>query len=307
MGLKMISEIGKDSVMAPFISDFRKFSDRLVQLFHDQPQPGRILAPRIDDLAFDGTTEHETARLKDIKRPEYAMAPDNANRNVLGDSVIVKTPQIFQSASLLNDVWKLTLGGNARMPLLVSRMLQLVKVEEDLIVWQGRNGVKGLVSSLTEDLGPPGGNWKTDADGDGILEIAHADIEKSFDKFDSYAIGHLPVDVIFTPAIYRKFVNTIVPYAPETNNIDILRAKLNGGEIYVTGNLQTGFAKASNTFVAIARTGESDAAWEILSSGIEQKLKEDGLWKTEMGMREKFAPKILDGRFIQWMDGITVA
>jgi len=307
MTLKFLSEIGKDATMAPYVTDFRKFSNRITVLFHDQPMVGRMLAPRIKGLDFDGMTEDETPTQDDIERPEYSMQPEDSNVGLKGSSVIVKTPQIFQTAELLNDTWKLTFAGNARMPRLVSRMIQKLKVEEDLITFQGRGPVKGLISDLTTDLGPPAGNWKTDADGDGILEVAFGDIHKSFDAFDAKGIGHLPIDIIMTPALGRVFRTTVIPYDPATKNWDILMGQLNGGNIHITGNLQDAFSTSSNTFVAIARTGEADAAWEMLSSGLENKVKEKGLWKTEMGIREKFAIKILDGDFVQWMDGITVA
>jgi len=309
MVLKPISLIGRDDAASPFLSDFRQFSTRIVQLFHDQPLIARRLAPMIEPLQFDGMTEHETALLKDIDRPEYAMDPKDSHANIEGDSVIVKTPQIFQSASLLNDRWKAVFAGKARMPILVSRMIGKIKNEEDYITFQGsaKEKVLGLISTATTDLGDPGGNWKTDAGGDGILEIAQTDVEKAIDGFVSDGLGAYPIDIVMTSWIYNKFKNTVVPYDPKTNNLTILQGKLNGGEVMVSNNIQAGVLKSANTFVAIARTSEAEAAWQLLSSGLEQTTEKEGLWKTALGIREKFSVKVLDKKFIRWMDGITVA
>jgi hypothetical protein len=305
--LKLISELGRDSAMAPFLQDFRMFSGRITTLFNYQPRVVRILAPRIVSLAFDGKTEHTTARVKKMKRPQYAMEPENVNEKLQGDQKVIKLPQIFQSASMLNDSWKVTFAGQSRMPMMVSQMIENFKQEENLIGLQGRGLTKGLISAETTDLGVPTGSHGNDTDGDGILEDAQADYEKVFDKMDEVGVGHLPVDFVFTPPLMRKLINTIVPYDPQTNNMMILKRKLNGGNVYSTGDLQELYSGTSNTFLAIVRTGELDAAWEILSSGLEQKVKEDGLWKTELGIREKFAIKILRGDLIFYMDDITTA
>lgn len=307
MVLKPIYLIGRDDATSPFLADFRKFSNRIVQIFHDQPLVARKLAPMVEPLDFDGMTEHETALLKDIDRPDYAMDPQDKHTNIEGDSVIVKTPQIFQSASLLNDRWKAVFAGKERMPILVSRMIGKIKNEEDFIAFQGstKENVKGLVSNLTTDLGAVSGAWGADSGGDGILENAQADIEKAIDGFVADGLGAYPVDVVMTSYIYNLLKNKIVPYDPKTNNLTIVEGKLNGGQILVSNNIQASVLKTANTFVAIARTSESEAAWQLLSSGLDQSMDREGLWKTAIGIREKFSIKVLDKKFIRWMDGIT--
>jgi hypothetical protein len=303
--MKFLSEIGKDTTMAPYEEDFKKLSPRLTTLFNYQPRVIRILAPRTDTLAFDGLTEHVTARVKKMKRPEYAMDPENSNVKLQGDRKSVYTPQIFQSVSLLNDAWKATFAGHAKVPLQVAQMLENVKQEENLIGLQGRGIVLGLISSETTKLADPTSTYGTDASGDGILEVAQAGFEEVLDKFDEVGVGHLAVDWLFTPPLMRLLKNTIVPYDPNTNNLDILLNKCPpGSSARSTGDLQDGYTKGSNTFFAQARTGESDAAWELLSSGLEQKVKEDGLWKTEMGIREKFSLKVLRKDMLYWRENI---
>lgn len=307
--MRPLSLIGKDNAFQPYITDYRQFSNRIVQLFHDQPLVIRRLAPMVETVQFDGLTEHETATLKDIAKPEYAFEPSNANTMIEGDSVIVKIPQFFFSASLLKEKWKALFAGKERMPILINRMIQKIKIEEDVVGLQGatKTATKGLVGTLTHDLGAPTGNWKTDATSDGILENAQADVDKGIDYFVAKGVGHYPLDVVLTSYAYNKLRNTIIPYSPGVNNIDIIRNKLNGGEIYVTNHLQDAVALAANTMLMIPRMPEAEAPWAILSSGIEQSMEPYRLWEEEFGIRERFAPKILDGTLVAWMKGITVA
>jgi len=305
--LNPIIKIGGDSSFSPLITDIRKFSNQLVVLFHDQPNVLRIMAPRVDSLQFDGTTSHQTGALDDMERPNYAMEPEDDHKNITGTTITVPTPQIYHSVSLANDHWARLFAGKERLPLAMTRMVKLIKNEEDIIGFRGRPGVKieGLIGATgSEDLGNPVGPFGDDSDGDGILENLQAAVLKGLDHFTSEGLQDRPVDVVLTSYIYTLANTTVVPYDPKTTNLDIMRAKLNGGNVYTTNFLQENVAKDANSMLMVARTGPADAAWEILSSGIEQSMDKVNNWKTSYGMREKFAPKILQPKFIAWMDEI---
>jgi len=307
--LKNLTQLGKDAgaALSPLISDFRKWSPILIKLFHDQPLIGRKLAPTIEALDFDGMTEHETPNLEDMTEPDYGMEPQESNTGIQGGSVIVKTPQIFKTVVLLDDVWKRLFAGQARMPIIVGRMLEKVKNFEDQVIFRGstKNALKGLVSTLTTDLGNPTGPWGQDTDANGILENMHADIEKGLDYLNSQGLGHLPVDVALTSYLFNRAKNTIVPYDPKTNNLMIIESKLNGGSVMSSNNIQASVSTSANTMVMIARTGPQDAAWQLLSSGFDRIFQPATKpWSSILGVREKFSVKVLDGKFILWMDGI---
>lgn len=307
--MKPISRIGHDDVNSPLDIDFKKFSPRIVQLFNHQPRPGRMLAPRVEPLEFDGTVEVETVTMNRIGRPGYAMEPENMNRNVTGQSVTVKTPQIFYSINMSNDRWRRTFAGKERIPIILNQMLEEIKNEEDLITWRGdaNTGTNGLISAANgTDMGAPAGFFGADAGGDGILENLQAAIDEGINAYLAAGLPQGPIDVVWTSPIQVLATAAVIPYQPGVTNYDIVKKKLNGGNIYVTNNLQANVSATANTLAMIMRTGEGDAAWEILSSGLQQKTKEVSLWNTELGLREKFTVKTFRTEFIQWMDGINV-
>lgn len=304
--MRPISQIGRDDAFQPYVTDWKMFSDRIVRYFRDQPLVIRKLCRSIEEVQFDGVTEHETALLKDIDKPEYAFEPSNMTTMIEGEPVIVKIPQFFFSASLLREKWKALFAGKARLPILLARMVEKIKIEEDIKGFQGdvRTGLRGHVSNLTTELGPFTNPLGDDLDGDGILENFQAVIDAGLDHFTNEGVGHLPVDITMSSWLFNRAKNTVVPYQPGVNNLHIAANKLNGGEIMTTNHVQEGAAVDSNTIVMMVRMPDDAPSWQIISSGIEQNMMPEGLWKEEYGIRERFAVKILDGRLIAWANNL---
>lgn len=300
--------VGRDGVDTPLLSDFRKFGDRLIQTFHDQPLLIRRLAPYVTPVAFDGKNETETPTWEDIEDAEYGMVPGESNVELGGSSVITKLPQIYKSAERLIDHWKLMFAGKDRLPIVLGRLRQKAKIKEDIVGFRGDAAVKvnGLISSATHDLGNPSGNWKTDSDSDGILEFAQADIEKIIDYFAGQGLSQYPIDIAMTFPIYNKLKNFLSPYR-DSNNLSMAISKLNGGVILPSNNIQASVSSSANSMVGMVRTPAEEAGWGILSSEIEQEVFRTGYYTWGYSIREKFAVEIVDGTLIAWMDAITVA
>jgi len=306
--LKNLQQIHRDSAQGPLQSDYRIWSTQIVRLFRDQARVGRQIVPMTETIAFDGTIEHETPTLNRIPAPEYGMEPDDVNINIEGSSVIVKLPELYTTIKLKKDRWARVFAGQERVPLIVAQAINEFKNAEDRIIWRGRGPITGLVGSLTHDLGNPAGNWGIDSGGDGILENVFTDVSKGKNWFLSQNIpAETPIDVVLTSYLWTLLSDKISVYSPGTNNLDILRGKLNGGTVYVTNNLQDAVLSTANTMVMIAKTTQENAAWEILSSGIEQRMLDLPAFKQGLEMRQKFSVKVLQGDYIAWMDGINDA
>lgn len=300
--------VGRDGIDAPLLADFRHFGNRLVQTFHDQPLLIRRLAPYVTPIAFDGKNETETPTWDDIEDAEYGMVPGESNVELGGTSVITKLPQIYKSAERLIDHWKLMFANRDRLPIILGRLRQKVKIKEDVIGFRGDtpNAVKGIVSTATHDLGGPSGNWKIDANADGILENAQADIEAALDWFASQGLAQYPVDIAMSFPIYNKLKNFLSPYR-EGNNLAMAIGKLNGGMILPSNNIQANVTSSANTMIAMVRVPVDEAGWGLLSSEIEQEVFRTGYYTWGYSVREKFSIEVIDGNMIAWMDGISVA
>jgi len=299
--MRPVSAIGRDDAFAPFVTDTTVWSDKIVKYFRDQPLALRKMCRSIEEVQFDGTTDHETALLEDINSPEYAFEPNNMTTMIEGRPVTVKIPQFFFSASLLREKWKALFANRARLPILLARMVEKIKIEEDIKGFQGdaRTGMQGLIGPATTNLGDYSAlNMMEDADGDGILENLQEVVDDALGVFVAEGIGHVPVDIVFTSWLFNGAKNRVIPYQPGVNNMHLIANKINGGEIMVTNNIMEGVTVENNGILFVARMPEDSPSWQIISSGIEQNMQPHGLWKEEYGIRERFAVKILDGRII---------
>lgn len=301
--------VGQDR-QAPLITDWRSFNSMIVQLFHDQPLTLRKIAPLVLPVTYDGKTTDEIPTLNDIGRPDYKMEPALHDAIIDGASIIAKIPQIYQTATLSNDKWAMLFAGRSRLPLTMGQMMRKIKIEEEIQAYQGYNnlGIEGIINDAgsATDIGASAGKWDVEDNSDGILSHAHEDINKGLDDFTANGLGDLPVDVILTSYAFNLLKNTFLSRAPNMNNLDLVRNKLNGGRIYVTNNIQapkTTVDADTNSMIMMARGSPAEPGWVLYSAGLDQMQHKQG-WSTTYGIREKFAYKLLDNKFIRWMNEI---
>ena len=310
-GMRSLSQIQRgDAATAPIEPDFRRWAQRIVELFLDQPRVGELIAPDFQDLLWDGTTEWSTPTVEKVPRPEYSMRPGRYDVNVQGGEITVKTPQIYVSVELTLEEWVKTFAGEERIPLIVRQYLDEFKNEEDRILFQGRSGIDGIISSQTHDLGDPDGPWGDDADADGLLENALAAIRAGLTHFTSEAVPTMmAVDVVFTSYLYNLLATTPPSYDPSKTNLDVIGAMLRGGNIYATDNLQDyekdPVAEDNNTMLMAVRTTSARPSFQVLASDMKQEMLRVRGFKQALEMNEKYSINILEGeRYIAYMDDI---
>ena len=308
--MKTLLEIARDATATPQLTDWRVYSNRIVQLFHDQPKAIRKLATLVDSQPLDGKTVYEMPTADDIDRPDYAMEPKIDNTGLSGDTITARMPQIYQSVALTKDKWKQAFAGRPRLPRVMAQLIRKTKIEEDIIGFQGstKENTAGLIDTAASatDLGAPTGKWDVDTGNNGLLTNAHLDIDKAIDAFVANGLGDLPVDIVMTSYAFNKLKNHPMPSRNSTN-LKLVLDKLNGGIIIPTNNLQAPGAAVTanaNSFLAIARGSGEEAGWMIISSGIEQEEWRPGPWHIGYAIREKFRVKQLDPDYIRWMDEI---
>jgi hypothetical protein len=298
------SLIGGDVSDNPLISDFRKFGNRLIQTFHDQPLVARALAPVVDPLEYDGRGEFETPTWEDIDDADYAMVPGETNTELVGDSVITKTPQIYKSARRTKDQWAKMFANKARLPIILTRLRQKVKIKEDYITFRGDSeiGVNGLKDGGT-DLGNPSGLWGVDTGSNGILDNAQADIDAIIDFFDDNGFGGRPIDLVMTNKLYNLLKNHVMPNRNSTN-LTIALEKLDGGVIMKSNNIYAHTA-TDHIIFGLVRLPPDESGWSLLSSEVEQEVYRAGLYDWIYGVREKFSIQIVDPLTITWKDAVN--
>ena len=313
-GMRSLSQIQRgDAATAPIEPDFRRWAQQIVELFLDQPRVGELIAPDFQDLFWDGTTEWSTPTVEKVPRPQYSMRPGAYDVNVQGGEITVKTPQIYVSVELSLEEWVKTFAGEERIPLIVRQYLDEFKNEEDRILFQGRSGIKGLLSSSTEQLADPTTAWGVDADADGILEEALAAIRLGLSHFTSEGVpANMPVDVVFTSYVYNLLATTPPSFDPSVTNLDVIRPMLRGGNIYVTDNLQdyenNPVASDNNSMLMAVRTTSARPAFQVLASNMKQEMLRVQGFKQALEMNEKYSVNILEGeRYIVWMENIDIA
>lgn len=308
--LKSLLEIARDATPTPQLTDWRDFENRVVQVFHDQPNVLRRIATLILPTSFDGKTVKEIPTLDDMDRPGYGMEPRAQHIALVGDVVTARMPQIYQSVELTYDKWAQAFAGNARMPLVIAQLTRLIKREEDLIGFRGDTGENtlGLIDEAASDtdLGAPTAAWGIDAGSNGVLANAHTDIDKGLDAFVANGLGDLPVDIVLTGYLFTLLKNTMLPNRQGTNLLSI-QAKLNGGQVFQTNNLQASVTTTQNSMLMIARGSGEEAGWALISSGLQIEEYNAPPWKKGVAIREKFRVKVIDSDYIRWMDGISNA
>jgi len=300
--------IGADAAnTVPLLTDFRIFGDKLVKTFHDQPLVARQIAPYVTPIDFDGRPQIENSTWDDLDDAEIAMMAGESDTELLGETVITKLPQIYKSAFDTVDNWKRSFANKERLPIILTRLREKIKIKEDIFVFRGESslGINGIVNAAVGyDLGNPAGVWDVDTGNNGILNNAQEDISKIPDYFSSIGLVSQPIDVILTTFAFNILANTPLPNRAG-NNLMLALEKLRGGRIIVSNNIQASVTKDANTMVGAIRLSGADAKWGLLSSGIQQEVYRTGLYTWRYGVREKFASEFLDpSQALVWMDAI---
>lgn len=300
--------IGADAANThPLITDFRIFGDKLVKTFHDQPLIIRQLAPYVTPIDFDGRPQLENSTWDDLDDAEIAMMAGESDTELLGETVITKLPQIYKSAFDTIDNWKRSFANKERLPIILTRIREKIKIKEDIFAFQGESslGINGIVNaSVAHDLGNPTGIWDVDTGSNGILNNAQDDIAKIPDYFSGIGLVSQPIDVVLSTYAFNLLANTPLPNRAGNNTMLALE-KLRGGRIIVSNNIQASVTADANTMVGFIRLSGADAKWGLASSGIQQEVYRTGLYTWRYGLREKFGLEFLDAsQAIVFMDAI---
>lgn len=316
MSLEPNYKVGKDTSSTPLESDFTVYFSNMFKNYHKHPLVARRIAPFTAPAAFDGKLDHVTPLLGEAERPGYAMFPGKRNNRVEAEIVTVSMPQIFDGAEMANDVWARVIGGQAKEPVTLGGIMEKMKQEEDIITFQGRasESISGLLSTATHDMGAPSGKWDVDANADGKLEVALADIRAAKVYLQNLVPGY-PIDAVMTEPLYDLLKDTVLVNAPQITNIDLAKRILQYQEddpmpvILKSDWIQspgTAVTADANSILYIPRIPfEAGPAWHLISSGFGMEKKDgEAPFSTQINIREKFVPKILKGTLIAWMNAI---
>lgn len=303
---KRLSQIGLDVSGTPFPTDWKTYiNNMLVKSFHDQPNLARQLATLVIPIQYDGRTEAEVPIQNDLDDAEIGMEPGIADTGLEGDTVNVKTPQIYQTMNLSDDKWAQLFAGQDRKNLALSRMAVKIKNKEDKYVFQGKTGISSGIIAEGTTLGASAGSWGTATNGK--LGYAWTDFGKIIASLDANGIpAQYPIDVIVTSYAYAKLDTTFFDYQPTLSNRVALEQMLRGGKIYQSDNIQASVGSTSNTMLAMVRAPEEESFWALLASGLDIRRK-DELWGHRIGIRQKVGVKVLDAVGVMYISSITTA
>lgn len=307
--VKNIIQFGRDSTITPHESDWKQLYKEVMDAYIHQPLLARKLTlkgcGKYIPLTFDGRRIWETTLKNDVDEPGYDFTPGSKDTNFNGTLVNAMLPQIYESCTLSLDDLNMLFAGQARLPLIMEGVIAKIAEKEDKIFFRGDStkGVNGLVSADAHDLGAVTGAWGVDTGSNGILNNMKADIKKALDYFTVNGLGDKPVDMCVTSYIWGLLDSTIKVYGDGTAK-DYFTKMLRGGEIMVSDNIQASVTTTANTAVWIVR---DPRAYALLSSEIQQEQDKKGLWEWQYGAREKFSVKVLNNKFVCWMDGISNA
>lgn len=313
-GFQDIGMLGRDaSSGVVFREDWQQIvRNVIVRSFRDQPKIIRRLASINGNILaspLDGTTLMRIGQINDIDGVGHAMRPYETHTGLSMGEITHIIPQIFQTATLSLDDWAQTAAGADRWALLNAEIVRNIQKQEDIDAFRGVTelGTTGLIdtSGSDSDLDNPTGAWGIDTGSNGILNNMRTDVQEAIDEFTVNGLGDLPIDVVMTSYIYTLIkTNPFIHRAGD--NLTWLKSVINGGEIFVTNNLQASVSSTANSILFLARAPASMQNWTIITSDIETRMKE-GLWDKTYGLREKFTLKVLNDDYVRWMDGISNA
>ncbi|MHA1382347.1 MAG: hypothetical protein ACTSR3_01175 [Candidatus Helarchaeota archaeon] len=305
-----LEKLGFDAEPAPSILDWKAYyMDILVPLYHHQPLVARKVAP-VRGITFDGKRVAEIGVDYDIDDPAVAMEPLEKDTAISGDVESIKLPQMALTCLLPDDLKATPFMLRDRLNRWTTKAIQKIAQWEDIIAFRGVSslGIQGLVGSNSKDLGNPTGPWGADTGSNGVLDNAKADLTKHIDYYTNLGMGDRPLMIVLTTYLYNLLRSTEIVYTSKTN-LDLWYSMLpEGSKIYYTNNLQANVSASSNTMLSMVQlAGEEEGAYMLFASGIEQKVKQEGLWSWRYGLREKFSVNVVDDDYVCYMDGISNA
>jgi len=311
MGMKKFNQLAVDSTQdGPFIMDWKKFyNGPLMRNYIRQPLVARKLnalgSGTLVPVDFDGKRIMEIPTLSDVDDPEYEFEPGVSDTGLEGELITAYMPQIYKTLKLGKDQMKMMFAGQARLPLAISQILEKIATFEDQKAFQGKAKVKvnGLIGSDSYDLGSPTGSWANKTATTNVLDNAVDDVNKALAYFDANGLQDKPVDMVISSYLKTKMDQTRLLFAGG-NNTQYIQASLRGGVILSSNNIQASVSSTSNSALFIVRDPN---AWQLMSTGIDQEQEKVGLWSWRYGLREKFSVKVLNNKYVAYMDGITTA
>lgn len=312
--LKTITELNFDSAGSPLRSDLLQFMNKLIRTFYYSPNTIRKLhVGQPLPAEFDGKRFAEVPEEEKGDRPGYEFEPSESNTNLVGTTQSIPMPQIFKTAKMTKDAWKLAFANMERKPKLISAMQEMILQEEDFRGFKGDStkNIDGLLSNASSDLGAPGGAFDVQSNSDGVLTHLDSAIN---DAIQDFADANIPADwqinVAMTGKIYALANTTFLAQTGrgKVSNIAYNEQKLNGGKIYSTNNLngsETAITNTTNEMVIVVMPPDDKTPiWKIVETGFDMVEWEIPPWSRGLAMRKKFAPKIFNNDGIRWMDGI---
>ena len=107
--------------------------------------------------------------------------------------------------------------------------------------------------------------------------------------------------------VYQEFFQ----WLNHQTNLELwMRALPAGSSVDYTNNICTApsATAATNKMVCLLELYDKDeGGYQLLSSGIDQKLHKTDLWEQRYGLREKFSIKVVSNAYVAYMDEIDVA
>lgn len=306
--MKDLSQItGFDSSGAPSILDWQEFMyQKIVPTYKHQPLIARKICNPMK-VTFDGKKYAELPRFQDIDEPAYGMEPTHKDTKLVGDTVNVPLPQFSLTTLLSKDEMKRTFAQRPRLNRWTNQAVMKIAQWEDIVAFRGDTdtGVVGFIGSDSHDLNNPTGVWDVDANSNGILDNAWADMIKAKDYFINEGFGERPLHIVLSTYAYTLLASTIVLYTTETNLDLWMKALPKGSMIYYSNNIQSDVTVNSNSMcVFLELTSEDEGGYELYSSGIEQDIHRTDNWEYRYGLREKFSVKVRSDLYVAYMDGI---
>lgn len=301
-----LSQVGHDASAAPFPTDWKLYiNNRLVKSYFDQPNIARMMTNLVIPIEYDGKYEAEIPQLNDLDDPEVGMEPGIADTELEGDTINVKTPQIYQTMRLSDDKWAQVFAGQNRQNLVMDRMGTKIKNKEDVYIFRGKTGIcDGIISDATS-LGSPTALWG--AATNGKLTNAITDFRTLISTLDTEGVpSSWPIDVALTSYAYTLLDTTMLDYNPDISNKMLIERMLRGGKIIQSDNLQASVSSTSNTMFVSIRAPETEAGWALLASGFDIQ-REKTMWGARVGIRQKVGYKILNSKLVYKYTSISTA
>ncbi|MHA1440256.1 MAG: hypothetical protein ACTSPK_00140 [Candidatus Heimdallarchaeota archaeon] len=298
-----------DPQEAPSILDWKAYyMDILVPLYHHQPLIARKVAP-VKKIGFDGKRSAEIGVDYDIEDPAIAMEPLEKDTAISGDVETIKLPQMALTCLLSDDLKATPFMLRDRLGRWNTKAVRKIAQWEDIIGFQGvaALGIQGLAGTNSKTITKTG-PWGLDTGSNGVLDNAKADLTQHIDYYTNLGMGDRPLKLVLTSYAYNLLRSTEILYAHKTN-LDLWKSMLpEGSKIYYTNNLQTAVASDANTLLSmIALAEEEDGAYSLFGSGIEQKVKQEGLWSWRYGLREKWSVNVVDDDYVAKTTAIDIA